>query len=127
MPGAQSERRTTHDRSTETPTNETLSCEAMVRASDSSSSVRADWMKTWPVPKRAADVNFNGARPNRCWSMDVVSEKLADGRSFRILTVGDQFTRECVWLEADRSMTLRKVTAALTKAAAERHDAPMSS
>jgi putative transposase len=45
------------------------------------------------------------SRPNQCWSMDFVSDKLADGRSFRILTVVDQFTRECVWLEADRSMT----------------------
>jgi hypothetical protein len=30
--------------------------------------------------------------------MDFVSDKLADGRSFRILTVVDQFTRECVEL-----------------------------
>lgn len=36
-------------------------------------------------------------RPNQCWSMDFVSDKLADGRAFRILTVVDQFTRECVW------------------------------
>lgn len=31
-------------------------------------------------------------RPNQRWSMDFVSDKLADGRSFRILTVVDQFT-----------------------------------
>jgi transposase InsO family protein len=43
--------------------------------------------------------------PNHCWSMDFMSDKLADGRSFRILTVVDQFTRECVCLEADRAMT----------------------
>jgi putative transposase len=53
------------------------------------------------------------ARPNQCWSMDFVSDKLADGRSFRILTVVDQFTRECVALEADRSMTGIKVALAL--------------
>jgi len=41
--------------------------------------------------------------PNQCWSMDLMSDKLADGRSFRILTVMDQFTRECVCLEADRA------------------------
>ena len=52
-----------------------------------------------PVPTGVA------VRPNHCWSMDFVSDKLADGRSFRILTVVDQFTRECVKLEADRSMT----------------------
>lgn len=34
-----------------------------------------------------------------------VSDRLADGRSCRILTVVDQFTRKCVCLESDRSMT----------------------
>jgi putative transposase len=65
-------------------------------------------------------------RPNQCWSMDFVSDKLADGKGFRIFTVVDQFTRECVWLEADRSMTGAKVAAALTKAAAERDGSPES-
>ena len=66
------------------------------------------------------------ARPNQCWSMDFVSDKLADGRSFRILTIVDQFTRECVCLEADRSMTGAKVAAALATASAERGDLPAS-
>jgi len=35
---------------------------------------------------------------------------------FRILTVVDQFTRECVALEADRSMTGRKVAETLERA-----------
>jgi putative transposase len=43
------------------------------------------------------------SRPNQCWSMDFVSDKLADGTGFRILTVVDQFTRECVSSEADDS------------------------
>ena len=59
-------------------------------------------------------------RPNQCWSADFVSDKLADGRNIRILTVIDQFTRECVWLEADRSMNGPKVVAALNRAIAER-------
>jgi transposase InsO family protein len=33
---------------------------------------------------------------NQCWSMDLVTDNLADGSSFRILTVVDQFTRECI-------------------------------
>ena len=57
---------------------------------------------------------------DQCWSMDLVSDKLADGRSFRILTVVDQFTRECVCLEADRAMTGMKVAQALERAKAER-------
>jgi len=66
------------------------------------------------------------ARLNQCWSMDFVSDKLADGRSFRILTVIDQFTRECVALEADRSMTGRKVAEALERAGMERGALPES-
>jgi putative transposase len=64
--------------------------------------------------------------PNHCWSADFVSDKLSDGRAIRILTVLDQFTRECVWLEADRSMNGRKVVAALTRASSERHAMPRS-
>ena len=66
------------------------------------------------------------ARPNQCWSMDFVSDKLADGRSFRILTVVDQFTRECVALEADRSMTGMKVAQALERVRQERGRLPES-
>ena len=73
-----------------------------------------------PVPIGVA------ARPNQCWSMDFVSDKLADGRSFRILTVVDQFTRECVRLEADRSMTGMKVAQALERARQERGSLPKS-
>jgi putative transposase len=64
--------------------------------------------------------------PNQCWSADFVSDKLADGRSFRILTVVDQFTRECVALEADRSLHGTHVAATLTRAIAERGIAPKS-
>ena len=73
-----------------------------------------------PVPIGVA------ARPNQCWSMDFVSDKLADGRSFRILTVVDQFTRECVRLDADRSMTGMKVVQALERAQQERGSLPKS-
>jgi putative transposase len=58
--------------------------------------------------------------------MDFVSDKLADGRSFRILTVVDQFTRECVGLEADRSMTGMKVAQTLERARQERGHLPES-
>jgi len=73
-----------------------------------------------PVPSGIA------ARPNQCWSMAFVSDKLADGRSFRTLTVVDQFTRECVGLEADRSMTGMKVAQALEHARHERGGLPES-
>ena len=53
-------------------------------------------------------------QPDDCWSADFVSDKLADGRSIRVLTVVDQFTRECICLEVDRAINGPKVVAALT-------------
>jgi putative transposase len=70
--------------------------------------------------RQRAVVTDPAVRPNQRWSMDFVSDKLADGRSFRILTVVDQFTRECVALEADRSMTGSKVAQVLDGARQER-------
>ena len=64
--------------------------------------------------------------PNQCWSADFVSDKLADGRSYRILTVVDQFTRECIALEADRSLHGTHVVATLKRAIEERGTAPRS-
>ena len=66
------------------------------------------------------------ARANQCWSMDFVSDKFADGRSFRILTVIDQFTRECVALKADRAMTGSKVAEVLERARKQRDGLPES-
>jgi len=45
--------------------------------------------------------------------LPALSDKLADGRSFRILTVVDQFTRECIYLEGDRAMTGMQVAQVL--------------
>lgn len=51
--------------------------------------------------------------PNQRWSMNFMSERVADGRWFRILTVVDQYTRECLCLLADQSLTGEKVAQAL--------------
>lgn len=42
-------------------------------------------------------------RPNERWSLDFVSDQLTDGRRFRILTIVDDCTRECLALVADTS------------------------
>jgi putative transposase len=63
---------------------------------------------------------------NQCWSADFVSDKLTDGRTYRILTVVDQFTRECIALVADRCLRGSDVAAALSHAIAERGHAPTS-
>lgn len=43
--------------------------------------------------------------PNQRWSLDFVSDQLTDGRRFRILTVIDNCTRECLALVADTSLS----------------------
>jgi putative transposase len=42
---------------------------------------------------------------NQRWSLDFVSDTLACGRRFRILAVVDDFTRECLALAADTSIS----------------------
>jgi putative transposase len=44
-------------------------------------------------------------RPNQRWSLDVISDMLTDTRWFRILAVVDDFTRECLCLIADTSLS----------------------
>ena len=56
--------------------------------------------------KRAAHTRIRLAEasyPNQRWSMDFVSDRMVDGRWFRILTVVDQYTRECLCAHVDRS------------------------
>jgi putative transposase len=60
------------------------------------------------------------SRPNQRWSMDFVSDRLADGRWFRILTVVDQYTRECLCAYADRSQTGEKVVVQMKRLVALR-------
>jgi putative transposase len=43
--------------------------------------------------------------PNQRWSLDFVSDTLIDSRRFRMLAVVDDFTRECLALVADTSLS----------------------
>jgi putative transposase len=47
--------------------------------------------------------------PNQRWSLDFVSDALDDSRRFRILCVVDDFTRECLGLVADTSLSGARV------------------
>jgi putative transposase len=62
---------------------------------------------------------------NQKWSMDFVAQRLADGRWIRVLTVVDQFTRECLLLHADTALSGEKVAAVLDVVVADR-GAPQS-
>ncbi len=58
--------------------------------------------------------------PNQRWSMDFVAARLEDGRLFRILTVLDQYTRECVAILAKAHLSGEDVAVALDGASVER-------
>lgn len=62
--------------------------------------------------KRAVGTRAPMAIPqgrNLRWSLDFVTDTLVSGRRFRILTVVDDFTRECIGLVADTSLTGARV------------------
>ena len=52
---------------------------------------------------------------NLRWSLDFVMDTLASGRRFRILTVVDDFTRECRTLVVDSSLTSLRVVRELDR------------
>jgi len=47
--------------------------------------------------------------------MDFTADTLADGRGFRTLNIVDDFTRECVAIEVDRSLPGLRVTRVLDR------------
>jgi putative transposase len=57
---------------------------------------------------------------NQRWSMDFVSDMLLDGRRFRILAIVDDFTRECLCLVADTSLSGARVARELDGLVARR-------
>jgi putative transposase len=48
-------------------------------------------------------------RVNERWSLDFVSDAFTDGRRFRTLAIVDDYTRECLALVADTSLSGRRV------------------
>src|SRR5919106_3298211 len=62
--------------------------------------------------------------PNQRWSLDFASDVLSDGRRFRVLVVIDDFSRECLALVADSSLSGRRVTRELDQIA-ERRGLPL--
>ncbi len=73
--------------------------------------------------KRASQVRVplgKATRANEAWSMDFVHDVLDNGRRFRILTLVDQFSRECPLVVAAPSLTAHHVIAGLEQLQAER-------
>jgi len=54
------------------------------------------------------------SRANERWSLDLVSDAFTDGRRFRVLAIVDDFSRECLALVADTSLSGLRVTRELS-------------
>ena len=54
-------------------------------------------------------VRHRAKRPNHVWSYDFLSDRTEDGRQLKLLAVIDEYTRECLAIEAGRTFTSRDV------------------
>ena len=77
--------------------------------------VRRRSRKRYCAERRLAILQPEGV--NQRWSMDFVSDSLANGRRFRTLNIVDDFSRECVAIEVDTSLTGGRVARVLDKLA----------
>jgi putative transposase len=59
-------------------------------------------------------IRLRPERPNHVWSYDFVQDRTDDGRSFRMLTVIDEFTRQCVAIVVARRLRSDDVLHCLT-------------
>lgn len=79
-----------------------------------------------PMRKKRKAALWRGEKPkasghrNDRWSMDFMSDQLADGRRIRTLNIVDDYTRECLAIEVDTSLSGYRVCRALDRLIAER-------
>ncbi|KAF0093278.1 MAG: putative transposase [Puniceicoccaceae bacterium 5H] len=79
--------------------------------------------KRCAVPRLSLE---SATAPSQRWSMDFVTDRLVNGRSFRVLTVIDQYDRSCPVLWADHSIGAAKVIEALELAAIRNGSLPQA-
>ena len=83
-----------------------------------------------PKPRRShgQDANACHLRPSRgkddVWTWEFTFDRTADGRSLKWLTLIDEYTRECLALEARRGMTAEEIRVILAGVAARRGGPP---
>jgi len=63
------------------------------------------------------------SRPGEVWSVDFIFDATMSGTTLKMLTVGDDFTRECLAIEVATSFPAAKVIAVLSRLVQE-HGAP---
>ncbi len=64
---------------------------------------------------RPAAIPALQVRQNQEWALDFVADTIGTGRGIRVLTIVDAFTRECLELEVDSSLSSRRVTRMLER------------
>jgi len=83
-----------------------------------------------PKPRRphGQDANACHLRPSRgkddVWTWDFLFDRTGDGRSLKWLSLVDEYTRECLALEARRGMTAEEIRAILAEVATRRGGPP---
>ena len=83
-----------------------------------------------PKPRRAhgQDQNACHLRPSRgkddVWTWDFMFDRTSDGRGLKWLSIVDEYTRECLALEARRGMTAEDIRIILAEVAASRSGPP---
>jgi len=65
-------------------------------------------------------------RVNERWSLDFVSDAFTDGRRFRVLAVVDDYSRECLALVPDTSLSGKRLTRELDASRESQHRMPSS-
>ena len=64
---------------------------------------------------------------NHVWSYDFLHDRTEDGRAFRLLTILDEYTRECLAMDVSRRMSHRDVMDRLAELFINRGRAGVSS
>jgi transposase InsO family protein len=84
--------------------------------------------KTRPRRPHGQDANACHLRPARgkddVWTWDFIFDRTSDGRSLKWLSLVDEYTRECLALEARRGMTADEIRVVLAEVAAVRGGPP---
>jgi len=68
----------------------------------------------------AAAERLKACHPNHVWALDYQHDATSDGRELKFLNVVDEFTREALAIEVDRTINAEQTVAILGRLAAER-------
>ena len=86
--------------------------------------VRKRSSKKRKPPGKQKAARLMAAHPGHVWSVDFLFDATAQGVALKILTVGDDFTRECLAIEVATSLPSEKVIATLARLV-KQHTAPV--